>query len=143
MRRASAVPATLLGLVLSALAAGAAASDDEHLTAKLGWLLLSVNTDATLDASDGERGTSISFEDDLGLDGTVSTLWAQLDWRVGRRETIELTYMDIGRTNSRVIQREIMWGDEVYHVGARVASSFDTRFTGLVYRNSFTKREDR
>jgi hypothetical protein len=142
MQKAGPVRAVLVGLLL-AFASGAPASDDERLTAKVGWLLLSVNTDAALDASDGELGTSISFEDDLGLDGSVSTLWAQLNWRVGHRETIELTYMDISRTNSRVLQRDITWGDEVYTVGARVAGSFGTRFTGLAYRNSFTRREDR
>ena len=81
---------------------------------------------ARVDATNGQTGTVIDFEKDLGLGETKTTAAFLLGARFFDNWRTEFEYYELKRNSSRVIDREISWGDTVYPISARLDASFDS-----------------
>lgn len=91
---------------------------------------------------DGEtRGTDLDAEDDLGLETTKIQPRGAVRWRPGRRHELELGYQMARRTGTKVLERDIEFGDTTFNVGADLTTTYDTDLAFLTYRFAFTAKE--
>jgi outer membrane autotransporter protein len=134
----------LAGIFLSGLAAGQQANWTVHpglqdrWTLEIGAYAPTVKTTAHLDSTLGP-GTSISFEDDLGLDDRKVNAAILGRVRLGERWRIEAEYFALDRSGSRAISRTINWGGNTYPIGITVNSEFDSDIYRLSGGYSFIK----
>jgi hypothetical protein len=91
------------------------------------WPALS--TQIRLDSADGETGTEVEFEDDLGYADSKTLPYFQATWRVSKSWLVMVDYIDLDRSSSETIEKEIQWppgeDGEVYPIGAKVDSFFN------------------
>jgi hypothetical protein len=72
-------------------------------------------------------GTLISLEKDLGLDEDLTKARVDGVVRLGKRSHLNVGYLRLRRSAARkVLEREIVWGDQVYELNATVETDFDT-----------------
>ena len=135
----------LLGAFVSGLAVGQPANWTVHpglqdgFTLEVGVYAPEIKTTAHLDSTTFGTGTSISFEDDLGLDDRKTNVSILGKLRLGDRWRIEGEYFALDRSGSRTINRTINWGGDVYPVGITVSSEFDSDIYRVSGGYSFIK----
>jgi len=132
----------VLGAVLAGALAGpgmlSAQETPNHLFDKFqvsgGSALLLLNTDIRVDAANGDAGTEIDAEDDLGLD--VSKPFGRLGvrWRPWRRHSFDVNYQWIRRGATYEIERDITWGDTTFNAGASLRPRLNSDVLGLTWR---------
>lgn len=91
------------------------------------------NTKIEVGSQNGEFGTTVDFEDDLGFRKSSSTFLADIQWRASRRSRFDLSFFHLERTTSYQLKKEIEFGDHVYPVDASVNSFFEN----TIYRFSY------
>jgi hypothetical protein len=136
----------LTALISGCLARGKDAQGDGYVWPPLsvsvgGQLFGGVNTQMRVDSETLGVGTEVDLEDDFDLDDQVFAGRIDAHWRFAKRHALELSLFDLRRTGTRVIDREIQIGDEVFPVDASVKSELDTFVGKLAYRWSFWRRE--
>ena len=98
-----------------------------------------MKTTARLDSTTLGAGTSVSFEDDLGLDDREVSVSILGKLRLGERWRIEGEYFALNRSGTRVINKTINWGGNIYPIGITVDSEFDSDIYRLSAGYSFIK----
>ena len=111
----------------------------DGFTLEVGAYAPEVKTNARLDSVTLGRGTSISFEDDLGLDDREIQVSVLGKLRLGERWRIEGEYFALNRSGTRAISRTINFGGNIYPVGITVNSEFDSDIYRLSAGYSFIK----
>jgi len=93
-----------------------------------------LNTTIRVDASNGDQGTTIDAEDDLGL-ATVK-LQPRIDarLRLGRKHELEGGFQFAQRTGEVTPQRDIEFADTTFHLGVALKSTLNTNLLFLNYR---------
>lgn len=131
-----------LAVVLAALPVGAGAQGGEDWTS---WPLAdrlyfsveaffpNLDTKVRLDATDGTPGTTIDFEQNLGMSDTESLPAFGFRWRFARRHRLRLDYFSLKRSGSAITTTEIRFGDEVFQVDLPISSFFDIDVISLGY----------
>ena len=100
-------------------------------------------TNARIDPeTSAEEGTTISFEDDLGLEDSRTLTRFGLQWRPFRRHELAATYFSAPRNGFEQIHREIVFRDQVYPVLADVTTQFDLDYASVMY-TFWARRSDR
>ncbi|HRO58536.1 MAG TPA: outer membrane beta-barrel protein [Burkholderiaceae bacterium] len=98
---------------------------------RLEYFLPSIESSARLDPSrTAATGATLSMEDDLGLRDRKGTPYVLLGTRLGERWRLEFEYYRLRRSGSRILDRDIPWGDQAYSLSTRL----DTEFESTVYR---------
>ena len=106
-----------------------------------GGLVAAFDTTVRLDDVLGIEGTTVDFEDDLGLDTRSTTWFVQALWRPGRRHQLSLSYQGFARELSRtLLDREITFGGETYGVGAEVGAVVDAQYLSADYGFAFVAK---
>ena len=82
------------------------------------------------------RGSIVDLEDDFGLDDTKNRLVLHADHRFRARHRIDGTYYDLSRSGSKVLERDIDFGDISFPEGSTVDTNFDYRVLKLTYSYS-------
>lgn len=95
-----------------------------------------LDTTVRVDAIDGSPGTTISFEQNLGMEDTEALPSYSVDWRFAKKHSITLGYFTLDRSGSAITSSEIRFGDEVYEIDLPISSFFDTNVTSFVYSYS-------
>lgn len=98
-----------------------------------------VSTTARLDNSTTGRGTEIDFEQDLDLTDRKALGAFMGSVRLGEKWRIEAEYFALNRSGTRVINRDLSWGNITFPVNTSVSSSFDTDVYRLSGGYSFIK----
>lgn len=111
----------------------------DGFTLEVGAYAPMVKTTARLDNATLGAGTSISFEDDLGLDDRKIQPAVLGRLRLGERWRIEGEYFALNRSATRVINRTINFGGNIYPIGIVVNSEFDSDLYRLSAGYSFIK----
>lgn len=111
----------------------------DGFTLEVGAYAPTVKTTARLDSVTLGTGTSISFEDDLGLDDRKIQAAVLGRLRLGERWRIEGEYFALNRSGTRSISKTINFGGNVYPVGIVVNSEFDSDIYRLSGGYSFVK----
>ena len=144
LRTAIGAGLALLGLFASGLAVGQEIwpvnpALQDGFTLEVGAYAPTVKTTARLDSATLGAGTSISFEDDLGLDDRKIQAAILGRLRLGERWRIEGEYFALNRSGTRVINRTINFGGNIYPIGIVVNSEFDSDIYRLSAGYSFIK----
>jgi hypothetical protein len=106
-----------------------------------GYFRLDANTVLRFNGPAGGSG-DIDFEDDLGLDQSVNTFWADATWRVGRRHQLKLGFTRLSRQRSDfTLQRDFTWGGETYTAGLSATSTSGAKLLGGYYRFALVRND--
>jgi len=91
----------------------------------LGAFFPKTTTEAQLTSNTTGVGGTIGFEDSLNMDRskTVPSFFGR--WRINNRWRVEAEYFEMNRSSERVIDRQIVWGDQVFPVNTQVSSKFN------------------
>lgn len=100
-------------------------------------------TSAQLQHSRTGIGANVDFENALGMATDKSVPIVGVRWRIGERWRIEAEYFELNRSATKVIDRDIQWGDTVYPVNASVSSKFNFSDLRLSAGYSFFRRPDK
>jgi len=95
--------------------------------------LVSTSTTIRLDSKEHGVGTTLSFEDDLGLDGMKLTPSLSFEWQVGRRHRLGIRWQEVGRNSSAQALTEIEWDGEIIPVDANIDLIYDYETFALDY----------
>jgi hypothetical protein len=129
-------------IALMAVGAAEAASpitDRFHLRAA--YFSGSVATDMRLDPTAAQPGTELDGEEDLGLDDRSDQGRVELMFRLGERNRIRLDFFELDRSGEAVLERQIVFGDEVFQIGEEIESALDLRMLTFTWAYSLVKRE--
>ncbi|BCS35079.1 hypothetical protein TBR22_A43050 [Luteitalea sp. TBR-22] len=103
-----------------------------------GGLVAAFDTSVRLDDVRGIEGTTVDFEDDLGLDTRSGTWFVQGLWRISRRNQLSASYQGFSRELSRtILDREIRFGDRTFGVGAEVGAIVEAQYVSIDYGFAF------
>jgi len=92
-----------------------------------------VSTTIRLDSESLGEGTTLNFEDDLGLPDKEIVPSVSFEWQVGRRHRLGVRWQDVNRDSSTQVLEEIEWGGEIIPIEADVTLGFDIRTLALDY----------
>ena len=114
---------------------------DDHFKLRVGTFLSFFDTDLRVDGRGGILGTSIDLESDLDLDEFTFQPAAGLEWKISRRQRLELSYFGLHRSANRILSTDINFGDETFTLGTNVHSDFDLDILRLGYSVMFVQDE--
>ena len=101
-----------------------------------------ISTTAHIDATATSRpGTTIKLEDELDLNDRKGTPYLDFGMRLGENWRLEFEYYSLKREATKVLTRQIDWGDTTFPVGANVSSKFDSTIYRLTGGYSFIKSQ--
>jgi len=126
----------LLTLTLSAVSAAAQGVseplfDTFNFKFEASWVKTS--TIIRLDSEFLGEGTTLSFEDDLGLPDKDFVPSLSFEWMAGRRHRLGVRWQDVNRDSTTQVLEEIDWGGEIIPVEANVTLGFDIRTLSVDY----------
>lgn len=90
-----------------------------------GYFVPNLDTVIVVTDADGNLGTGISFEKNLGLDDSQATGLFSVDWRFFKRHGLSYRYFDLARSATANSTVSIGVGDEVFDVSLPIQSYFD------------------
>jgi hypothetical protein len=131
--------------IISSLATPAVAQDDndwqswplvDRFTIELYGMFPSLDTRVQVDAADGSPGTTIIFEQNLGMSDTETLPALGLNWRFAKKHKLGLNALRLDRSGSSITTSEIRIGDEVFTVDLPIASFFDMQIISFDYSYS-------
>jgi hypothetical protein len=97
--------------------------DKFSFSAQATWIGLS--TEIGLDSETLGTGTTLNFEDDLGLSSTEAIPSIAFEWQIARKHRLAVRWQDITRDSTAQALTEIQWGDEIIPVEAGITLAFD------------------
>ena len=145
MRIAIGAGIALAGIFLSGLAAGQEANWtvnpglQNRWTLEIGAYAPTLKTTANFDSTTLGVGTSVNFEEDLGLDDRKVNATILGRVRLGERWRIEAEYFALNRSGTRAISSTVNWGGSIYPSSSVVSSEFDSDIYRLSGGYSFIK----
>ena len=81
-----------------------------------GYFLPELDTTVIVTDENGNIGTGISFEKNLGLDDSEGTVLVNVDWRFFKRHSLSYRYFDLQRSATANSSVSIGVGDEVFDI---------------------------
>ena len=145
MRTARAVlfTAALLALVPAAAATAADVQTDvpDKIKIAFGGMGANAYTDAGLGSTTAGVGATINFEDIFDLPEDKSVFRFELNWRMNKRQFLDLGYLELNRSGSRVLEQNVNWGDFIFETGGSVFAKFDTNFPYVAWRYAFLDQQ--
>jgi hypothetical protein len=124
------IAAVFVALVLAAATPAEAQRSFEPLFDKFNFKVagswVGIKTEIRLDSDLTEgNGTTLSFEDDLGLGSNEIIPTLAFEWQIARKHKLGVRWQDISRDSSTQALTEIEWGDEIIPIDADVTLGFD------------------
>jgi hypothetical protein len=114
---------------------------EDRFRVEIMLLFAGYDTKVRVDESLSQQGTLISAEDDLGLEDSQLLPMLEVTLLPGDHHLIRLAGLSSRRSAQKVIDREIVFDDEVYLPGERVDSMLNLTMFGLTYGNRFLVRQ--
>lgn len=91
------------------------------------------NTTVKVGSQNGDFGTTLDFEDNLGFRKNTFTFMGDFQWRASRRSRFDLSYYRLARNSNYVLDRTIEFGEHVYPVNVEVDAYFNTDIIRFSY----------
>ena len=107
-----------------------------HFTIDVSAMFPNLDTRVTVDASDTSLGTTIDFEQNLGMSDTETLPVIGFGWRYAKKHQVSLAAFKLDRSGSAITPTNIDIGDETFPVDLPIASFFDMSVVNLKYRYS-------
>ena len=91
------------------------------------------NTVVKVEGNNGNIGTEIDLENDLGFSKSTASFLGTFDWRISKRSRLGFEYFVLDRTATKTLQRDINFGDHTYPVDGRVQGTFNVQIARIAY----------
>jgi hypothetical protein len=135
---------TLLVLLLSLSATAVAQDQDDwqswpladRFTISVVAFFADLNTQVRVDVLDGARGTTIDFEQNLGMSDTETLPGFAASWRFAKKHKLVLDAFRLDRSGSAIAVTDITIGDETFGANLPISSFLDMTVTSLGYSYS-------
>ena len=82
------------------------------------------NTQIQVGSNNGNHGTEIDLENDLGFSKSSTSFVGTFDWRISRRSRLGFEFFALDRSSSKTLQREINFGEHTYEINTKVSAFF-------------------
>lgn len=135
---------SLAGLL--AIAAPASAQSDyangllnDRFFISVGGFLVGTDLKAELNGRAG-RDQQIDFGSDFDLDNDATRVRIDGLWRITPTHRLRFLYFDTRNTQARTLDRDLVWGDYTFNVGARVDAQIEASIAELAYEYAFVRR---
>jgi hypothetical protein len=148
-QRLSFRPSTLaVGALLSAGMAGPALAQsssgaqnllDGKFVVSLGAFVLNSDVTARLDGQ-STTNPEVDFDKTFGNDKSATRIRLDGLWRITPAHHLRFMYFDYSRDATRVLDRDVQWGDYTFNVGGTIASESKMRTTELAYEWAFMRQ---
>jgi hypothetical protein len=112
---------------------------DERGEVYLGVLHPYIYTQVQVNRSNAVPGTFFDFETDLGLQADQVRFLGQASYRIGKHASFGLTFLDLARSSTRTLNKDITFGDRTFNANATVNAFVNTQYYQLTYRYSFVR----
>jgi len=86
-------------------------------------------------------GTTLSGEEDLGLDDQVDQGRMEFDFRLRERNHVRIDYFKLSRFQQQPLPRPILFGNVIFGEGVIFRTNLDWRTLGFTYTYSFLKSD--
>ncbi len=132
----------VLVIIITALTINASAwAEDELLPDRFmirlgGYNIRSADTIVRLDADGLPIGTYVDFQDTLGGDTSKTVFRMDGRYRFNDKHGLIFSWYALRFTGSRVLDRDIQWGDQIFPVNAQVSSELKFDVYKLSYQYS-------
>jgi hypothetical protein len=113
----------------------------DKFSISLGTFLIDFNTHARLDSETLGRGTDIDFENDLGLTSSQGRTRMEAYWRITDHQRLDFAGYFYNRKADRTLDRQIVWGDVTYDVGAELNSKISSQLFKFDWKYSFVRTD--
>jgi hypothetical protein len=114
---------------------------NDHFYVRGTYFPASVTTTLRLDPSGTVEGTTLSAEDDLGLDDKVDQGRMEFDLRLRDNNHVRIDYFKLNRFSQAALPRDIVFGDFLFPEGTNFRAKLDWRVFTLTYTYSFLHTE--
>ncbi|MCP2028586.1 hypothetical protein L1276_003756 [Flavobacterium sp. HSC-32F16] len=91
------------------------------------------NTEVEVNGTNGNIGTDIDFERDLGFQNNTVSFFGTFEWRASRRSRFNLEYFYLKRDSEKTLQKTIEFQDHTYPVDARVSAFMNNEMIRFAY----------
>ena len=108
----------------------------ERVGVNVGAFYANLETTVRLDGTGGLLGTSISFEQDLGLDDTKTRPMMEAHWRFFKKHTLGISYFDLDRSGDSSTTINIRIGDQTFQANLPLQAFLDIEVFNLGYSYS-------
>ena len=142
------VTAILGGIILLAAlmtvpmtSAFAEVDDINNFSLSVGFFVADRENGTRIDASNGDRGTEVDLEDDLGLESTNRVFRIDGYYRFNDTHRIDFSWFDLSRSATNIIDKDIQWNDTLFRIDMQIDSIFDLDIYKVAYTWSFMRRE--
>jgi hypothetical protein len=129
IRRSVVIVAVLVGLVCTAAVPAHAQREFEPLFDKFNFKVagswVKLTTEIRLDSDLAREGTTLNFEDDLGLGDNETIPTLSFEWQVAKKHKLGVRWQDINRDSNTQALTDIQWGDETIPINADITLGFD------------------
>jgi hypothetical protein len=129
----------LAAFVLLLLAATANAETDPRFSISVGAFFTDRDTKTSISGEAGS-GTDVDLESDLGLEDSDTVFRLDGYWRFAEKHRIDFSAFDLSRSASKLLERDITWGDTTYPVNTQVDATLDLAIYKVAYTWEFLKR---
>jgi hypothetical protein len=139
------VAISVLAITLAFLSMSVVAAEEEKkvmpwekFSLSLGGFITTVNSDVRIGSQTAGIGIDVNPEDALGLDSSVFVFRADASYRFteNRRHRFDLSYIDLRRSATRTIQRDIQFRDHTFTAGTTLDTLFDIQLIRGAYSYS-------
>ena len=108
----------------------------ERVGVNVGTFFANLETTVRLDGTGGLLGTTISFEQDLGLDDTKTRPMMEAHWRFFKKHTLGISYFDLDRSGDSSTTVNIRFGDQTFQANLPLQAFLDIEVFNLGYSYS-------
>ncbi|MEN2398778.1 hypothetical protein GKZ90_0003285 [Flavobacterium sp. MC2016-06] len=98
------------------------------------------NTQIQVGQTNGNPGTLIDFENDLGFSKSSTSFMGALEWRISRRSRLDFEFFSLNRSATKTLEKQIVFGDNTYDINARVTAFFDVQIARIAYGYAFLSK---
>lgn len=95
------------------------------------------NTQIQVGTNNGNHGTEIDLEDDLGFSKSSTSFIGTFDWRISRRSRLGFEFFALNRSSTKTLERQIDFGEHTYNINTRVTATFDVEIARIAYGYAF------
>jgi hypothetical protein len=115
--------------------------DEDKFKFSIGTFITDYDSEFRLTSSTLGKGTSLSFEDDLGLEESNEVIRLDGHYRFSPRHRLEFSYLDLSRDGKTVTTRPLIIDDTLFRRGSTLNTKFDFQVLKLAYAYSFWQTE--
>jgi hypothetical protein len=113
----------------------------DRFNVDVGTFLVASNLNGSLRGTANTSNQNLNFDQEFGTDADQTRWRVDVLWRITRRQHLRFGYFDNDIQRTRVIDRNIEWGDYTFLAGGQVKAEQKFRVYELGYEYAFLRRD--